>query len=187
MPWKNFYHFRPLGLYVDDCILARNNLSFLITTKGELSKEFDLTNNGSPWILSWYTNLFIVIIKMWGYFCFKKKTQMLCLKIWTCLCASMFPHPWKWENFPKTWLLKVLLKKMLDGNNSLFKCNQKSNVNNYMHASSSCISHESCFSICVQSWKWALVNYQMNILIFPNSKRFWIKVWWANENNSTNH
>jgi hypothetical protein len=31
---------------VDDCILARNNLSFFITTKGELSKEFGLTNNG---------------------------------------------------------------------------------------------------------------------------------------------
>jgi hypothetical protein len=83
--------------------------------------------------------------------------------------------------------LKILLKRMLDGNNSLFKCNQKLNVHHDMHTSWSCISYESCFSICVQSWKWALVSYQMNMLIFPNSKRFWIKVWWANENNSTNH
>jgi hypothetical protein len=33
-------------LYVDDCIFAKNDLSFLTTTKVELSKEFDMTDNG---------------------------------------------------------------------------------------------------------------------------------------------
>ncbi len=35
-----------LCLYVDDWILAKNDLSFFTTTKFKLSKEFDMANNG---------------------------------------------------------------------------------------------------------------------------------------------
>jgi len=40
------FFFVILCLYVNDCILAKNDRSFLTTTKVELSNEFDMAGNG---------------------------------------------------------------------------------------------------------------------------------------------